>query len=230
VRASRIISNIRGIPPDADTSPQLPDSFAARFRLARQQKNLTQVALAHTLRVSQSAVAQWESGRTLPSPAMRSRIENALNVNLSTPQDEDRPRNRGFLDRRSRLPILGSPVPGDEERILVDEEPRGQMFAPPQLEGVKGASAVYVRGRAMEPRYFAGEVVYLHPSRPPNPGDFIFVTVKEPGFAAAVGYVRQFIGADMVSIRVSTLNPKREELIPREAVVNMATIVGSGLF
>jgi transcriptional regulator with XRE-family HTH domain len=208
----------------------LPDSFATRFRLARQQKNLTQVALAHTLRVSQSAVAQWESGRTLPSPAMRSRIEKVLKVDLSATQDEVRTGKRRIPERRPHLPIFGFPAPGDDERILVDEAPRGQIFAPPQLEDVKGASAVYVRGRAMEPRYFAGEVVYLHSTRPPNPGDFIFVTVKETGFPASVGYVRQFLGSDLVSVRVSTLNPKRAQVIPRQDVIGIATVAGSGLF
>ena len=122
------------------------------------------------------------------------------------------------------------PVPGDEERILVDDTPRGEILAPPQLEDIKGAKAVYVRGRAMEPRYYAGEVVYLHPTRPPNPGDFVFIVVQESGFPAAIGYIRQFVGSDLVSIRVSTLNPRRQELIPRQAVVEIATVVGSGLF
>ena len=82
----------------------------------------------------------------------------------------------------------------------------------------------------MEPRYYAGEIVYLHPTRPPNPGDFVFLTVREPSFPAGVGYIRQFAGADLVSIRAYTINPKREELIPRQAVIEIATIVGSGLF
>ena len=82
----------------------------------------------------------------------------------------------------------------------------------------------------MEPRYHAGEVIYLNPHRAPNPGDFIFITVKEPGFAANVGYIRRFLGADLVSIRVSTLNPKREQIIPRHEVIAIATVVGSGLF
>ena len=68
------------------------------------------------------------------------------------------------------------------------------------------------------------------PSRPPNPGDFVFLTVREPSFPAGVGYIRQFAGADLVSIRTYTINPKREELIPRQAVIEIATIVGSGLF
>ena len=208
----------------------LPESFASRFRISRQQKKLTQAAVAKTLGVSQSAVAQWESGRSFPSSALARRIEKLLEVKYVPRQEEAGASLRGTFGRRPRLPIAGSPAPGDEERILVDDRPHGEILAPPQLEGVKGAKAVYVRGRAMEPRYYAGEVIYLNPARPPNPGDFIFITVKEPGFPAEVGYVRQFLGSDLVSIRVSTLNPKREQLIPRQEVIAIATVVGSGLF
>jgi len=205
-------------------------SIGIRLRKAREQKGLTQVGLAQSLRVSQSAVAQWESGRSSPSRGLASRIEKLLGITLSDDQDAERTLRSKPYGRRPRLPVVGSPAPGDEERILVDDIPRGEILAPPQLEDVKGAKAVYVRGRAMEPRYYAGEVVYLHPTRLPNPGDFVFVVVRESGFPAAVGYIRRFLGEDIVSIRVSTLNPKREELIPREAVVHIATVVGSGLF
>jgi transcriptional regulator with XRE-family HTH domain len=208
----------------------LSDSFAKRFRLARQQKKLTQVAVAKALGVSQSAVAQWESGRSFPSAALARRIEKLLDVKYVPRQDEEVASLRVTFGRRPRLPVIGSAAPGDEERILVDDRPHGEILAPPQLEGVKGAKAVYVRGRAMEPRYYAGEVVYLNPARSPNPGDFVFITVREPGFPANVGYVRQFLGSDLVSVRVSTLNPKRAQAIPHQEVVAIAAIVGSGMF
>ena len=203
----------------------MTESFGIRLRKAREQKSLTQVGLAETLGVSQSAVAQWESGRSVPSRAMALRIQKLLGISPTAPEDEERTLSRRPFGRRPRLPVVGSPVPGDEERILVDETPRGEI-----LEDIKGAKAVYVRGRAMEPRYYAGEVVYLHPTRPPNPGDFVFIVVQESGFPAAIGYIRQFVGSDLVSIRISTLNPRRQELIPRQAVVEITTVVGSGLF
>jgi phage repressor protein C with HTH and peptisase S24 domain len=188
------------------------------------------VAVADALGVSQSAVAQWESGRSFPSEELARRIEKLLDIRYAPRLEEKAANYRVTGGRRPRLPIVGSPAPGDEERILVDDRPHGEIPAPPQLEGVKGAKAVYVRGHAMEPRYYAGEVIYLNPHRSPNPGDFIFITVKEPGFPASVGYVRRFVGSDLVSIRVSTLNPKREQLIPRQEVIAIATVVGSGLF
>jgi transcriptional regulator with XRE-family HTH domain len=206
------------------------ETFGSRLRAAREQKGLTQVELAESLGISQSAVAQWESGRSSPAPATAARLQKLLGISPPVAAGEELLLTRRSFGRRPRLPVVGSPAPGDDERILVDASARGEVLAPPQLEGIKGAKAVYVRGRAMEPRYYAGEIVYLNPNRPPNPGDFVFLTVREPSFPAAVGYIRQFAGADLVSVRVYTINPKREELFARQAVIEIATIVGSGLF
>jgi phage repressor protein C with HTH and peptisase S24 domain len=82
----------------------------------------------------------------------------------------------------------------------------------------------------MEPRYFPGELVYLHPEKTPNPGDFVFVTFHVPGFADPVGYIRQYVGQDATHIHLRTLNPRKEDTLSRDRLVAMNTIVGSGLF
>ena len=202
--------------------------FAERFRQGRRRKKLTQAAVAASLAVSQSAVAQWESGRSSPSPDMAANIEKLLGV-AYRPEERQQAHSRGPLGKRARLPVIGLPAPGDEDRILVDEHPHGEVVAPPQLEGVAAARAVYVRGRSMEPRYYPGEVVYLHPAREANPGDFVFVTVREPGFPTPVGYIRQYLSRDLVHIHTLALNPKREHLVAVEDLLGIATIVGSGL-
>ena len=189
---------------------------------------MTQAIIAEALGVSQSAVAQWEGGRSFPAPELVAKIEKLTGVRFLT-EDREQVPNRGVREKRGRLPIIGLPAPGDDERILVDDQPHGDIVAPPQLEGVDEARAVYVRGRSMEPRYYPGEVVYLNPLRPPNPGDFVFLTVREPGFAAAVGYIRQYVGQDLVHIRALALSPKHEHLVAKEDLVGITTIVGSGL-
>ena len=203
-------------------------AFSVRFRQGRRRRKLTQATIATALGVSQSAVAQWEAGRSFPAPELAAKIEKLTGVRFLA-EDRELAQNRGALEKRGRLRIIGLPAPGDDERILVDDEPHGEIVAPPQLEGVAEARAVYVRGRSMEPRYYPGEIVYLNPLRPPNPGDFVFLTLREPGFAAAVGYVRQYVGQDLVHIRTLALNPKHEHLVAKEHLVGMATIVGSGL-
>ncbi len=202
--------------------------FRSRFRQARQAKQLTQAAVAAALKISQSAVAQWESGRSFPSTGLATQIERLLGVEVGAAGDGQHARRAPH--KQARLPIVGLPAPGDDERIIMDGSTRGEIAAPPQLENVPGATAVYVRGRSMEPRYYQGEVVYLHPGRPPNPGDFVMVTLKEPNHPAHIGYIRQYLGEDLVHIHLGTLNPKKKHLIARQNLVGMATIVGSGLF
>jgi transcriptional regulator with XRE-family HTH domain len=204
--------------------------FPARFREARQRNQLTQAAVAKALGISQSAVAQWESGRSSPSTGLTARIKQLLGIESRSAKGGSQPESRRSIGKRARLPIVGLPAPGDEGRIIIDGNAHGEILAPPQLEYVTGAKAVYVRGRSMEPRYYPGEVVYLHPSRRPNPGDFVLVTLQEPDYPAHIGYIRQYLGEDLVHIRLCTLNPKREHLIARQNLINMATIVGSGLF
>jgi transcriptional regulator with XRE-family HTH domain len=209
----------------------LPDApFRIRFRQARLGKKLTQAAVAKVLKVSQSAIAQWESGRSFPSLSLAAQIERLLGIEVGAAGSGQAPQVRGLVHKRARLPIVGLPAPGDKERIIIDGSSRGEILAPPQLENVPGAKAVYVRGRSMEPRYYQGEVVYLDPSRPPNPGDFVMVTVKEPNYPADIGYIRQYLGEDLVHLHLGTLNPKRNHLISRQNLIGMATIVGSGLF
>ena len=217
-------------------------AYGYEFRQARRERHLTQVALAKALGVSQSYIAQIEAGRNRPSPALASRIAKLLGLGPPS-EDEGRPGMLGEIDHRlaepapiftvtaerARLPIVGIPVPGDEERIIVEAQPHGSILAPPRLENVEGAQALYVRGRSMEPRYYPGELVYINPLRLPNPGDFVLVIVREPQFAAPIGYVRQYLGEDAGRVRLATLNPKHESTVDRGVVVSIGTIVGSGL-
>ena len=203
--------------------------FRTRFRQAREAKHLTQAAVADALKISQSAVAQWESSRSVPSAGLAARIKELLGVEIRSAEASQPPRVRKPL-RQAHLPIVGLPAPGDEERIIVDGSTRGEIPAPPQLENVPGAKAAYVRGVLMEPRYYQGELIYLHPNRPPNPGDFVFVTVKEAGYPADIGYIRQYLGEDLGHVHFGTLNPKKRYRIARQNLVGMATIVGSSRF
>lgn len=215
--------------------------YGQEFRRARRERLLTQVAVARALEVSQSYVAQIEAGRNYPSPALASRIAELLGV--SPPSDVKGQFSLGAIAahfaepstttaprlERVRLPIVGVPVPGDDERMVIEARPHGSVLAPPQLENVPGAQALYVRGRSMEPRYYPGELVYINPTSPLNRGDFVLALVREPQFGAPIGYVRQYLGEDTRHVRLATLKPQRDYAVDRKALVSIAKIVGSGL-
>jgi transcriptional regulator with XRE-family HTH domain len=161
-------------------------AYGHEFRQARRAKQLTQVAVAKALGVSQSYIAQLEGGRSYPSAALAAKISKVLGVDLKVDDDTGAVHEAHFAQpaelfgpgvtagrrprtaERPRLPIVGAPIPGDQERTIVDGQPYGSVFAPPQLENVPGAQALYVRGRSMEPRYYPGELIYVDPRRRPD--------------------------------------------------------------
>lgn len=53
-----------------------------RIREAREKANLTQVALAKMVNVTQGAVTQWEHGATMPKLPTLVKLSTALNVSI----------------------------------------------------------------------------------------------------------------------------------------------------
>ena len=57
-----------------------PESIGKNIRDARRRIEMTQAVLAHRMNVTESAVSQWENGRTLPDPTMVPDLCAVLNV------------------------------------------------------------------------------------------------------------------------------------------------------
>gem|GEM_PF-242085 len=65
---------------------------------------------------------------------------------------------------------------------------------PPALMGARDIYALYVEGSSMEPQYFPGDLVYVHPHKPPRVGDVIVVqaAVDDANVEATLGvYVKR---------------------------------------
>lgn len=58
-----------------------PNTPGGRIRMLRQAKGLTQEALASKVFVTQSAVAQWETNRWVPSRQSQMLLASALDTN-----------------------------------------------------------------------------------------------------------------------------------------------------
>lgn len=101
------------------------------------------------------------------------------------PDQEKNPQNPREIVRLPSptrdLPVLGAARGGDFGAGSFADN--GQFFEmvdrPPALMGVTDAYAVYVVDESMEPRYFAGELVHVHPHKPPTPGSFVVVQLDD---------------------------------------------------
>ncbi|MBU6475746.1 MAG: helix-turn-helix transcriptional regulator [Alphaproteobacteria bacterium] len=139
---------------------------------------------------------------------------------------------RGFSDvpaqaapRESNyVPVYGSAAGGLHKGLNLESAAVADWVARhPAQSGIAGAFAVYVFSDAMEPRYFPGELVYVHPGRPPEAGRDCIIEMQN-GDAAIKRYLRQTED----KVRVAQFNPPEEQDIPKDAIRAVYAVVGRG--
>lgn len=90
---------------------------------------------------------------------------------------------------------------------------------PPALVNVPGAYAIYARGDSMEPRYYEGELVYVHPGRPPQPGSFVVVQIRPDHDGGNVlAMIKRLVRRSPSKITLAQFNPAQEFDIPADSV------------
>lgn len=127
-----------------------------------------------------------------------------------------------------RLPVLGQAIGGKDGQFLMNGQIIDTVVCPPGLENVPGAYALYVLGESMEPRYRAGEVVYVHPNKPCRKGDYVVVQIKGVDNEHPLGFIKQFISKTPTRLILGQLHPVEELEFPIEDVVSIHRIVFSG--
>lgn len=158
------------------------------------------------------------NGRTAgkrPSPLSHSSLPNAS------------PRREIVRGSNRRLNVLGSAAGGALGEFIMNGQVVDTVDTPPNLEAVPDAYAVYVVGDSMEPRYFAGELVYVHPNKPYKRHDFVVVQINVDGEEAPHGFIKQFVSLSPTTLTLCQFNPKRELEFSRKKVISIHRIVGA---
>jgi len=128
-----------------------------------------------------------------------------------------------------RIPVLGIAEGGEEGWSLWNGNVVDYAVRPPSLAGAPNGYATYVVGSSMEPRYLPGEIIYVHPGKPVQPGNFVVVQVKprsedEPPRALIKRLTRRSANA----ITLEQYNPEKTFNVQLKDVVSIHKIVGSG--
>ncbi len=82
---------------------------------------------------------------------------------------------------------------------------------PPMLEGIEDAYAVRVYGTSMEPRYFAGQTVWLNPQEPVRQGDDVVVQIITDEENGRESYIKRFVSRSSKVTRLYQYNPEEGE-------------------
>jgi len=140
------------------------------IRELRLKKGLSQLELAKICGVHQTAISQWEKGRTSPDADMLSLLSDYFNVSVDLLLGKSR------SSLKNMIPVLGYvkagiPIEAVEE-ILDYEEITPQMAANGEH------FALRIKGDSMLPRFCPGDVVIVRKQSDITNGDIAVVLVN----------------------------------------------------
>jgi repressor LexA len=147
------------------------DNFMNRIKELRTKKGMSQAELAKRCSVHQTAVSQWENGRTYPDTESLIRLAGVFNVSIDELMSDE-----SNTAGKVRIPVLGYIRAGipleavkeilDYEEIPSDMPLRGEYFA------------LKIRGDSMEPRICDGDVVIVRQQQDVESGEIAVVMVN----------------------------------------------------
>jgi phage repressor protein C with HTH and peptisase S24 domain len=128
----------------------------------------------------------------------------------------------------ARIPAYGQAVGGRDGEFILNGNRIVDILAPPSLQGVPDAYAVYVVGDSMEPRYFAGEAVFVNPRLPVRRGDFVVAQIAVDDGEPPHAYIKRFVARDARTLRLEQFNPKKTLAFPVARVISVHRIIMGG--
>jgi len=136
---------------------------------------------------------------------------------------------RGAVRLSTWIPVYGHAVGGKDGEFVLNGNEVSEVLAPASLSNIPDAYAVYVVGTSMEPRYFAGETVYVNPRMPISQGAFVVAQIAT-GVETDTphAFVKRFVSQDAKRLRLEQFHPKKQLEFPASKVVSVHRIIMSG--
>ena len=129
----------------------------------------------------------------------------------------------------SRLRVLGMAECGPDGWSLWNGDVIDTVPTPSGLAGAPGAYAVYAMGSSMEPRYYEGELIFIHPGKPVTAGSFVLVQIRpEHEGETPRAVVKRLIKRTATKTVVEQFNPAKKFDIRNDDIVSLHRVVGSG--
>lgn len=126
-----------------------------------------------------------------------------------------------FVPGPRDLPIRGNARGGSEGFFLDNGDIQGVVLRPGPLMGVANAFACYMTGDSMEPRFEAGELLYINPIKPIRARDYVLIELADHQ-----AFVKRLVRRTSEKVIVEQFNPQREIEYDRNQIRHMYRVVG----
>lgn len=110
------------------------------------------------------------------------------------------------------IPVYGVAVGGKEGEFCFNGSVVDYVRRPPSLMKITNAFGVYVSGDSMSPRFDHGDLVFVHPGRPPQPGNDVIVELHGEHGAPGPCYIKRLVRRTDDLAVLAQFNPPRDDI------------------
>lgn len=193
------------------------------IRKLRRDKGMSMEALGLAVGITASTINKIEKSQMRLSDKYMGNIANALGVSISALLDEQTASDAAGMQKT--IPVYGLAAAATRGAFTMTTDPVEWVVAPPALIGVRDAYALIVTGNSMEPRYFAGDIVFVNPNRPPRPGDHVVIQEAPNGGVAAS--IKRFEKQTETELVTTQYNPLAVIRFKRELITAVHRVLTS---
>ena|SRR6218665_370781 len=122
-----------------------------------------------------------------------------------------------------KIAVLGY-ASGSGEKTAINWEhdaPVDWVDPLPGLAGVSKAAALMILGDSMEPRYRAGEIIFVNRAVPPRAGQDCVIDTK-----SGETHIKQFVRQDHDTVYFLQFNPQKEFSLKKAEIIGLYAVVG----
>ena len=110
------------------------------------------------------------------------------------------------------VPVRGVAVGGEEGCFEFNGEVVDYVLRPPGIERARSVFAIYVLGDSMAPRYEEGDLVFVHPGRPPVNGCDVLIELAGDHGAPGACFIKRLVARRPTKLVLQQFNPPRSDI------------------
>lgn len=200
-------------------------TFAQSLRTAMKKRKVSNEEIAERMGVHPVTVSKLLNGKMRMTEDRMQEFAEALGMTVgeiaaAASVVERRPAGREDV---RHMPVYGLAAGAVIGAHVMSEHAVEYIPTPAALATVRDAYALIVTGSSMEPRYFSGDVIYLHPHRPVRPGDHVAIQeARADGIYVSIKKFEKFTDGEIVTRQY---NPAAEVKFNRKQVVAMHRVL-----
>jgi len=193
-----------------------------RIREIRKRHDLTAAQLSRMLGVPGQRLRRWDRHEVNPPRDVCRQIGERFGYSTEfVAGEDDNDKIQAATTAPQSIPLYGRAAAGDGAVIITD--PIDYVARPNSLQNVDDCYAVMVVGNSMEPRFFEGEIVTVHPYKPVRANDYCVIQYQNNGEQLAI--VKRFVEKNGKTITLSQHNPNKQIEIATKDLLAMHFIL-----